>query len=219
MYNDSSFEPSVYEPLATLTATALIKGFTVGIGYEIDAVLLQSLKDNINYFSAAKSYQQLVQMQALLFDANGNKRTFADFKTAVQNMNINFNANFLQTEYNLAVTTAQIVSKWSELTKDNPDALITYDAVGDGLTTDICNNLDGITRKATDKFWIKYTPPNHFNCRSTIKAGKAGKKVTKLPKNLPEVKEGFAFNPATEGKVFGENSGYFTNDFKKVYQK
>lgn len=43
-----------------------------------------------------------------------------------------------------------------------------YSAILDGRTTEICNDLDGHVHPIDDAFWDKYTPPNHFNCRSII---------------------------------------------------
>lgn len=43
-----------------------------------------------------------------------------------------------------------------------------YDSILDSRTTDICTNLDGKTIKVSDTKAIeRFTPPNHFQCRST----------------------------------------------------
>lgn len=41
-----------------------------------------------------------------------------------------------------------------------------YSAILDDRTSDICNSLDGKIFKQGDPLIAKYTPPNHFNCRS-----------------------------------------------------
>lgn len=43
-----------------------------------------------------------------------------------------------------------------------------YSAIIDGKTTEICQELDGRTWAVDDAMWDKYTPPNHFNCRSLL---------------------------------------------------
>jgi SPP1 gp7 family putative phage head morphogenesis protein len=45
-----------------------------------------------------------------------------------------------------------------------------YSSIIDSRTTDICDedNLDGRIYAADDPIWSQITPPNHFNCRSTI---------------------------------------------------
>jgi len=42
-------------------------------------------------------------------------------------------------------------------------------AINDDSTTDICNKLNGKTFRSDDEFWKKYTPPLHFQCRSTVR--------------------------------------------------
>lgn len=43
-----------------------------------------------------------------------------------------------------------------------------FDAVSDSRTSDICEALDGKVLPADDPFWLKHTPPLHFNCRSVL---------------------------------------------------
>lgn len=43
-----------------------------------------------------------------------------------------------------------------------------YSAIMDENTTEICEELNGFTRRADDDIWNKYAPPNHFNCRSVL---------------------------------------------------
>jgi SPP1 gp7 family putative phage head morphogenesis protein len=45
-----------------------------------------------------------------------------------------------------------------------------YIAILDRRTSDVCRSYNGITRPATDTIWERITPPNHFNCRSTVTA-------------------------------------------------
>lgn len=45
-----------------------------------------------------------------------------------------------------------------------------YIAILDRRTSDVCRSYNGITRPATDPIWERITPPNHFNCRSTVTA-------------------------------------------------
>jgi SPP1 gp7 family putative phage head morphogenesis protein len=43
-----------------------------------------------------------------------------------------------------------------------------YTSIEDSRTTDICDELDGVILPLDDPFWDTWTPPNHFNCRSTV---------------------------------------------------
>ncbi len=43
-----------------------------------------------------------------------------------------------------------------------------FSAIIDARTSSICEELDGKIYEANDPIWSSITPPNHFNCRSTI---------------------------------------------------
>jgi SPP1 gp7 family putative phage head morphogenesis protein len=45
-----------------------------------------------------------------------------------------------------------------------------YSAIMDSRTTDFCRSYDGNVYEANDPIWDRITPPNHFQCRSTIVA-------------------------------------------------
>ncbi len=46
----------------------------------------------------------------------------------------------------------------------------TYVAVLDDKTTSYCRGLDGLTFRHDDPFWASHYPPNHFGCRSRVRA-------------------------------------------------
>jgi SPP1 gp7 family putative phage head morphogenesis protein len=48
--------------------------------------------------------------------------------------------------------------------------MLQYIAILDRRTSDVCRSYDGITRPVSDSIWQTITPPNHFNCRSTVTA-------------------------------------------------
>jgi SPP1 gp7 family putative phage head morphogenesis protein len=43
-----------------------------------------------------------------------------------------------------------------------------YSAILDDVTTDFCREYDGKVYEKDDPIWSSITPPNHYNCRSTI---------------------------------------------------
>lgn len=56
-----------------------------------------------------------------------------------------------------------------QIANENPYVMmLQYSAVMDDLTTEICQQLDGLMYKYDDPIWDNITPPNHFNCRSRI---------------------------------------------------
>ncbi|NLJ48929.1 MAG: minor capsid protein [Candidatus Atribacteria bacterium] len=84
---------------------------------------------------------------------------------------------------------------------------LTFIAILDERTTDICRSYDGITRPVDDPIWEKITPPNHFQCRSTVRAvWKYEKDKPKLTskkdlEDLPIPQEGFDASPVDWWKV------------------
>jgi SPP1 gp7 family putative phage head morphogenesis protein len=73
-----------------------------------------------------------------------------------------------------------------------------YSAVLDDRTTDLCNSLNGVRKPKDDPFWSRFTPPNHWNCRSTaIEIFKDERLAVadETPAELEDPQDGFAFNP------------------------
>jgi len=111
----------------------------------------------------------------------------------------------ISTIYRTSVQTAYSAGRWSA----NEDPAIQeilwgyeYSAVMDDRTTELCSSLDGMRRAAGDPVWDRLTPPNHYNCRSTvIEVFNHG--VLATPTEVPDVSAaaGFGFNP---GKVFAD---------------
>lgn len=57
----------------------------------------------------------------------------------------------------------------------NPDVLDArplwmYDALIDSRTSSICRSLNGTIRPADDSWWRTRYPPNHFNCRASVRS-------------------------------------------------
>lgn len=101
-------------------------------------------------------------------------REFAAFKEAAINITTD-HMGWLKTEYNTAVSGGQMAAKWVDIEK-NKDILplLQFDAVMDGQTTELCSGLNGVIRPVDDPFWNTYYPPNHFNCRSTVRQLRSG---------------------------------------------
>jgi SPP1 gp7 family putative phage head morphogenesis protein len=147
-------------------------------------------------------------------DAIDNGTTFEQFKAEVggellaswlnegqvpeplNRLEVIFRAN-LQTAYAAGRLQAQT----------NPDVLQVrpfwmYDALIDSRTSGICRNLNGTIRPADDSWWGQRYPPNHFNCRSSVRSltrAEAERRggVTASP-TLQEADSGWRSMPAFE---------------------
>jgi len=109
------------------------------------------------------------------------------------------NPFYLETVYRTNISAAYNAGRWAQI-KRNKDIIkyLRYIAIDDGRTTPICRSLNGTTLPVDDPFWKKYTPPNHFNCRSSIMPitkYQKGYRKKKPPKQIPETDKGFLANP------------------------
>lgn len=174
-----------YEKVANFISKAMNEGFKEtlkDIGSKLgktDEELLIALDENIFMFSAAKTFQQTLEMSDALVNENGDYRTREEFREEAKKIFTKYNGGYdedgnelngwLDAERNTAITQAGNAAKWNDI-KKNKEVLpyLRYVAVGDADTCDICDPLDGITLPVDDSFWDQYSPANHFNCRCLL---------------------------------------------------
>jgi SPP1 gp7 family putative phage head morphogenesis protein len=203
-------------------AEKIVDGIYKGFGKSIKDVaydspefkMLNSLRENAYIFSGAKTFQQTLAMTEAMTD--GDKvLSFDDFKSKVEDLNIKFNENYLETEYNTAIASSQNASSWERFEQD-ADVLpfLTYQTIGEAC--EICLPLDGITLPVDDEFWNKYYPPNHFNCfcicmNSDNDANLTSKDVrnNEMQRLGDLVSDTFQTNSGKSGQVFDKDHPYF----------
>lgn len=161
-------------------------------------------RQNIGQFSAAKTYQQVKEMSAFVYDEQGMKRPFAEFKTKASEIFGTYNERYLKVELDSAFRTGNARAYWGEieLIKD-VFPYLKYQTVGDARVRKDHAELDGITRKVDDPFWNRYFPPNDWNCRCRVIQLDVGRE-TRLGK-LPDPSPDFDFNPGKVDFVFNND--------------
>lgn len=217
------------------TANELNEGVEKGFGKKLiklkynepDFLLLHELQTNIYLFSGAKTFQQIRVMRGAMVEGN-QIIPFNDFRKKADSIFGIYNESYLQAEYNTSIGNGQISSKWLEIEQTKKlFPMLKYSAIIDGRTSDICKPFDGIVLPVDDKFWNKYTPLNHFNCRCTIiKIDKyseepqtAKKDVSKAVKIADEdIADNFKFNPGKDKLIFSYKHPYFT-EVPKEYKE
>lgn len=199
-------------------ANHLWNGVTDGYGSDLSGIdyntpdynMLESLQKNVWQFSAAKNYQQLVSLSKALVDDDGKLRTFAEFKRVASTINDQYINQWLRTEYDTAVGGAQMASKWTDIKENSATKLLEFDAVMDTHTSELCSSLNGVKKPVDDEFWNTYYPPNHFNCRSTVRQLNEGEETptSKIvyPEKMPAM---FKTNLAKQGLVFPKSHPYY----------
>ena len=176
-----------------------------------DFLQLSKLMSHAWQFSAAKSYAQTRELTHLLIDGNGKPRTWRDFKTAAEQVNANYASRYLKTEYDMAHNAATMSAKWTDIERNQ--SLLEFDAVVDAQTTEICAPLHGTILPFDHPFWKTYYPPNHWNCRSTVRQLRGGTDSVRVTpegdlKHI-DVKPMFRINMGERGLAFPAEHPYF----------
>jgi|ERR1035437_16550 SPP1 gp7 family putative phage head morphogenesis protein len=219
IYDEQGMPEKIDAGVTKYYAAQLWKAITEGYGEDLasvdfdtpDYTMLRHLQEDVYQFSGAKNYQQLKELSQALVSDEGAIRTFAEFKEAALLINKEQVTTYLQAEYNLAINSGQMASKW-ETIEENKDVLplLQFDAVIDDRTTAICSSLNEVIKPVADPFWDMYYPPNHFGCRSTVRSLSSGKITGHddyvTPDKIPDM---FKTNLAKNGLAFPPKHPYF----------
>lgn len=172
--------------------------------------VLTALENNVWQFSAAKAFTQVQNMAEALVGADGKIKSFEEFRRDAQQI-AGQQLNWLRAEYDTAIASGQMAAKWQTIQAQKEALpLLEFDAVIDDRTSSICRPLNKVIRPVDDAFWKMYYPPNHFNCRSTVRQLREGEitpvKHIQYPEKVPD---GFKTNVGIDNKVFPEDSDYY----------
>lgn len=218
-------EGDMDKPVVAEFAKRLWAGVEKGYGKKLTDVdfsspdndMLTALQKNVWQFSAAKNYQQLRALTDALIGDDGKLRSYKDFKLEAFKINDQHINQWLNTEYDLAVSGSQMAAKWVNITAQSDTlTLLEFDAVIDSRTSDLCRSLNKTILPIDDPFWKTYYPPNHFRCRSTVWQRQKGKitPADKIPSaDIPPM---FRVNLAQEQLVFPPKHTYWTDLPKEV---
>lgn len=181
---------------------------------DIPSEMLYSLKEDTFIFSGLKTHAQLLEASKLLLTDDNKVKSFSQFSKDVENIKANYNQQYLEAEYQFALTSAQMAGKWANISSDY---LLQYRTAMDNKVRESHQRLHNITLPVDDAFWIWFYPPNGWRCRcvalevrrgkyditdskTAISEGeKATSQVGKDGKNKLEI---FRFNPGREKVVF-----------------
>lgn len=184
--------------------THLSKAFDVGYNEDsafYDEELASNLKNNIALFSAFKETSFKTQMEAALTE-DGKVVPWSEFKKKAAELNIQYNKQWLKTEYHHTVATANSVDNWKRFEADAdlyPN--LKYNAVNDARTREAHKVLDGLILPINHEFWKKHNVPLDWGCRCNLEQTDEKPSVT-----VPDIaiKGIFKNNAALSEKIFGE---------------
>ncbi|MGD1960542.1 MAG: phage minor head protein [Fulvivirga sp.] len=219
MLYDGQLAPGdVDEELYNLTAQELMAGVERGLGTTLAKAddnlkpLIDNLRNNVYVFSGFKTYHQLREATDLLVDDLGRVRSFNDFKTKVLELSKQYNTNFLRSEYNHAIASAQMAKKWRDIEADREALpLLQYITAGDSRVRQSHRPLDLVTLPVDHPFWDTYMPPNDWGCRCSVRQLAEGTqtRIDKL-QSAPELKEMFRLNTGKDQIIFPRSHPYYT---------
>lgn len=177
-----------------------------------DFKVLTRLNENINKFSAAKTFQNVKDTQNFILDTQGNLRSFTDFRKDAKKIFDQYNENWLRTEFETTVANAQSAVQWQDIQRDKKTLpLLKYQTAGDDRVRPLHAAWDGIVKPVDDPFWDTRSPQNDFGCRCIlIQLEEGEEKVTNLGDRLKEVKtqtKGEITSLENDSKLFNINPG------------
>lgn len=191
----------------------LNEGVQAGFGKVDDSILFNELKTSVWRFSAAKTYQQVNDMQNALTNDDGTRKSFAEFKKEAEMIFDQYNKNWLATEHQAAVRQSQAANKWRDIERSKSVLpYLQFQTVNDDRVRPEHAEFDNITAPVDDPIWNTATPPLDWNCRCILiqlSEDEAEPTPQSEIDDLPEVPEDFAFNPGKERIIFSESHPYY----------
>lgn len=180
-----------------------------------DRDFLEYASKNLAVFSGFKTLQQQKELHNLLFDKNGNMKSFDQFRKDTAKVLDKYNQNWLRTEYNTLVARARFASDWKKFERDK----------------DLYPNLKWLPSSSIDKrdghklfynrvwpiddpFWNTNYPGNLWNCKCGIKSTSEGAAPAKRH-NHSKPSPGLDENPGKTGVMFSKEHPYIKNATKR----
>lgn len=171
-------------------------------------------------FGGLKTHAQLFEASKLLLDENGNIKSGTKLQEELDKLNVEYNRNYLEAEYQFAIQSSLSAYQW-ERSSDRYN--LQYRTASDDRVREEHRVLHGITLPKDDAFWLEYYPPNGWRCRcraiqvrkekyqesNSEEAQEKGKKATtqigKDGKNRLEI---FRFNPGMSKQLMPPQHPY-----------
>lgn len=181
---------------------------------DMPEVMRTALQDNARLFGSLKTNAQLFEASKLLLNDGGKLKPFSEVSKDFDKLNVNYNQNYLEAEYEFSVASSQAAAQWANL---GDRYNLQYRTAQDERVRASHQVLADITLPKEDPFWNLYYPPNGWRCRcvavevlkgkydesdseKAIKAGEAAtSQIGKDGKNRLEI---FRFNPGAQKVVF-----------------
>lgn len=225
LFEKKSYRPEdllkIPEYKEVIQATSQV--FSSAIPHEVPQQMKAYLEKDAFVFSGLKTHAQLTEARSLLKDEKGSIRPYYQFEREVLKLNEKYNKNYLEAEYQFAVSSSQSAASWASLQEGTERYSLEYRTAGDEKVRQSHANLNGICLPKNDPFWQEFYPPNGWRCRciavevlakektpsdskkAILEGEKATTQISKTGKNKLAM---FRFNAGAEQKMFPPNNSY-----------
>tara|TARA_R110002033_G_scaffold36278_1_gene74642 strand:+ start:1939 stop:3270 length:1332 start_codon:yes stop_codon:yes gene_type:complete len=209
------FSQDIVTAQANQFVAAVDQQFNSNIDFDTpDYKMREVLKQNTWHFSIAKNHNDLKSLNNLLLKTDGSLRSWNEFKNEAQKV-VGTSIKYLKTEYDTIVAGAQMSSLWAEIQRDKHIfPFLEFVVTKDNRTSAICEPLYKVVVSVDDPMLMYYFPPNHFNCRTTVKKLRRG--VPTQNYAAPEIPEAFRNNIGVTGKLFTDKNEYLKNTPQEI---
>jgi SPP1 gp7 family putative phage head morphogenesis protein len=225
IFKDQNNKPSIlkteeWNDLYSFIAEKLHKGVEQGYGKSLidedittpDEELLKKLRENMYFFSAFKNYQLAKTLNANLLDSKGNLREWDDFKSLALQANNQYNVNWLHTEYDTAIGSAQSAARWTDLWAQRETHDVMYQTVGDNHVRPKHATYNGMVFAMDDPIVDLIAPVKDWGCRCELLAVAIGSRTRtdSSTVSIAEPAKGFSKgNVGKTGTVFNTDHPYW----------
>ena len=223
IYHDGAFDVSQLNTpegrrLVAETLRQIKKGIDSGIPHEVPETVRYALENNAFVFSGFKAYHSLREVGLSLVTDQGDIKPFDTFRADVEKINNRYNHNYLYAEYNHAIGSSLMASRWQRIEADGDRYDLQYRTAEDDRVREDHAILHGTTLPPSDPFWSLYLPPNGWNCRCTAVQVRKGK----YPRTDPDLamlrgnnctdnakQQIFRYNPGKDLQLFPPKHPYY----------
>jgi SPP1 gp7 family putative phage head morphogenesis protein len=184
-----------------------------------------NFRSNIGRFSGAKTFNEVKDLTDFVFDEDGRKRPFAQFKERALKIDENYNLNWLRTEQDSVILQSQNARKWIKYESEAEIfPVLQYVTVGDDRVRPSHAELDGLKRRVDDPIWREIWPQNGWGCRCTViqleetnitSKRKMNRQTKDIKKDFKKGNNPFDYNPGMTEYIFKE-SGKGQHPYFKV---
>lgn len=212
--------------LFKFTAGELLRAFETGWQqpvfsdtdvYSADEEMFSSFRKNLWYFSANKTSKQVAELNALIHDEEGNRRSRSEFTKEALKVDKTFNERYIEVEYDMTVKLAHSGREWRDI-EDTKEQfpILEWVVVMDENTRHA--EFNGIKLPVDHPFWNSHTIPYDWGCRCRLRQHSKATVTTEIP-DVAEPSPLFRNNVYKSREVWKNEDHPYGQDLSKKDKK